>query len=327
MRFIFRTDVHLSDRGPASWKGDYTEEILDCLRQIGRLATKTEAEAVLDGGDYFHLKAPTRNPHWIVEKSAEIHKAYPCPVYSVVGNHDITHNNLETLEKQPLGVLIKTGVFRYLREQVFEEGNLRVRVVGVSYNPFLTLEELRAIKKKPGDTHLIAVVHALATEKPTGREEELYKEPVFRYADLVSREGPDLYCFGHWHKDQGITKVKNTHFVNQGAVSRGSLSRENLGRTPKVSLLEVSESGIRTQQIPLKVLPSKDAFDLERKQRLDREEQTISQFIEQMKMSVQDSSGDIDSTLEGMGDFARDVRDMAREYLEKARTSKGKGKR
>jgi DNA repair exonuclease SbcCD nuclease subunit len=327
MRFLFRTDVHLSDRGPVSWKGDYTEEILDCLKQIGQLAKKVSATAVLDGGDYFHLKAPTRNPHWIVEKSAEIHKAYPCPTYSVVGNHDITHNNLDTLEKQPLGVLLKTGVFQYLREQVFEEGGLRVRVVGVSYSPFLTLEELRAIKKKPGDTHLIAVVHALAMEKPTGKEDEIFKEPVFRYADLVSRDGPDCFCFGHYHKDQGVIRVKNVQFVNQGAVSRGSLSRENLERAPKVAILEVTGSGVQIQSVPLKVLPVEEAFDLDRKQRLDREEEVINQFIQQMKLNVtQDSSEDIDSTLSSMGDFAKDVRELAREYLERARVSRGKGK-
>ena len=325
MKFIFRTDVHLADRGPVSWKGDYTEEIFDCLRQIGHMATREEAIAVLDGGDYFHLKAPTRNPHWIVERSAEIHKSYPCPVYSVVGNHDITHNNLETLEKQPLGVLLKTGVFKPLGEQIFEEEGFRVRVVGMPYSPFRTLEELRAIKKKPGDTHLIAVVHALATEKPTGREDEIFKEPVFRYADLVYKDGPSVWMFGHWHKDQGVTRVKDTQFVNQGAVSRGSLSRDNLNRTPKVAILEITQSGIRVQQAPLTVLSSADAFDLERKQREDREEVVIDQFIEQMKLNLsQDSSEDIDSTLTNIGDFARGVRDLAREYLEKARTLKGK---
>lgn len=326
MRFLFRTDVHLSDRGPVSWKGDYTHEVLNCLVQIGHLAKKYHVSAVLDGGDYFHLKSPTRNPHWIVEKSAEIHQAYPCPTYSVVGNHDITHNNLNTLEKQPLGVLFKTGVFKYLKDQVFEEGALRVRVVGVSYSPFLTLEELLAIKKQPGDTHLIAVVHALATEKPTG--DEIFKEPVFRYADLVSREGPDVWMFGHWHKDQGVTKIKHAQFVNQGAVSRGSLSKDNLDRSPKVVILGVTESGVKVQQVPLKVLSAGDAFDLERKQRLDQEEEVINQFIQQMKLNVtHDSSEDIDSTLSSMGDFAKDVRELAQEYLERARASKGKGKR
>ena len=327
MKFVFRTDVHLSAQAPVSWSGDYTEEIFDCLDQIGRLATKEEAVAVLDGGDYFHIKAPTRTPHWLVERSAATHKSYPCPIYTVIGNHDISYNNLETLEKQPLGVLLKTGVFRQLEEETFEEGPLQVRVVGVPYSPFRTLEELQAIKKRPGDTHLIAVVHALATEKPSGTEDEIFKEPVFRYADLVSREGPDCWMFGHWHKDQGVTTIRDIKFVNLGAVSRGALSRDNLDRTPKVAVLEIDELGVEVHQVPLKVLPIEKAFDLERKQRQDREDETIDQFIEQMKLNVsQDSSGDIDSTLSGLEDFAEDIRVLAQEYLARAREST-KGRR
>jgi DNA repair exonuclease SbcCD nuclease subunit len=103
--FVFRTDTHVSDRSPASWKGDYPSEIWSNLDQIGQLALKHGAAAVLDGGDFFHVKAASKNPHALVAKSAQIHRSYPCPTFCVEGNHDISYNNLETLERQPLGVL------------------------------------------------------------------------------------------------------------------------------------------------------------------------------------------------------------------------------
>ncbi len=55
IRFIFRTDVHVSDRSPASWKGDYPAEVWANLEQVGELAREHGALAVLDGGDYFHV--------------------------------------------------------------------------------------------------------------------------------------------------------------------------------------------------------------------------------------------------------------------------------
>ena len=193
--FIFRTDVHTSDRNPVSWKADYPSEIWSSLAQVGQFARQYEVTAVLDGGDYFHIKAATRNPHTLVEKTARIHAEYPCDTWSVEGNHDIAYNNLDTVARQPIGVLYATGVFKHLREQVFEKGDVRVRVVGMPYSPFRTLEDLRAIQKQPGDTHLVAIVHALAGADPPPNVEEFFGEPVFRYEDLLSPEGPDVWCF------------------------------------------------------------------------------------------------------------------------------------
>jgi hypothetical protein len=195
LTFIFRTDVHVADRGPASWKGDYAAEIWSNLQQVGEYARTYNATAVLDGGDYFHVKAATRNPHALVEKSARIHAEYPCPTYSIEGNHDIAYNNLDSVTRQPIGVLYATGVFKHLREEVFEGAGVRVRVVGVPYSPFRTVDELRAIRKQPGDTYLIAIVHQLAGADPPPSVEDFFNEPVFRYTDLIVEGGPDVWCF------------------------------------------------------------------------------------------------------------------------------------
>jgi len=318
LSFLFRTDTHLSDNSPASWKADYTEEIWDSLTQVGELAKNFEVNAVLDGGDYFHNKAPTRNSHYLVQKTALIHAGYPCPILMVPGNHDIRYNNLETLDRQPLGTLYASKVFEQLDERVFEDGDLRVRVVGVPYNPNLTLNELMSIQKKKGDTHLIAVVHTLASLSPPASVEDFWNEPVFSYESLVSRNGPDVFMFGHWHKDQGVEVVGGKYFVNQGALSRGSLVRENLERTPKVALVEFDGSGLRVETYKLAVAPAEDVFDLEKKAVQERERQDIDQFVQRL---VSEGEVDPDQTIEDnikSLDFADDVRSEALKYLEMA---------
>src|SRR4051812_10569909 len=102
---LFRTDTHVADKSPASWKGDYPAEIWSNLEQIGQLAKTRDATAVLDGGDYFHIKTARRTSHGAIFRTAELHKGYPCPVFCVEGNHDLEHNNLASIEHQPLGVL------------------------------------------------------------------------------------------------------------------------------------------------------------------------------------------------------------------------------
>jgi len=323
MKFVFRTDVHVSDRSPVSWKGDYPAEIWSNLVQVGELAREHGAVAVLDGGDYFHVKAATRNPHSLVEKTARIHAEYPCPTYSIEGNHDIAYNNLDSVGRQPIGVLYATGVFKHLREEVFEADGFRVRVVGMPYSPFRTLADLQAIRKKPGDTHLIVLVHQLAGADPPASVEDFFNEPVFRYEDLLMEGGPDCWAFGHWHKDQGIVELDGVQFVNQGALSRGSLVRENIERTPKAALLEVTLEGVLVRPLPMKVAPPEEVYDFERKDRAEREAVEIDLFIAKLQANANFSPEEsIEANLAAL-DFSVDVRDLALEYLERARAEAG----
>lgn len=320
MRFIFRTDVHVADKNPVSWKGNYPAEVYGSLVQIGELAREHQATAVLDGGDFFHVKAANRTSHGTMVRVADIHSAYPCPTFSIEGNHDITGNNLETLEHQPLGVLYAAGIFEHLRDHTFEEDGLRVRVVGFPYSPTRTLEEIQEIRKRPGDDYLIFIVHALAGENPPAHVEEFFGEPVFRYASFVVEGGPDVVCFGHWHKDQGVVQLDGRHFVNQGATSRGALTKENTERTPKVSLIELTKEGITVTEIPLKVQPPEEVFDFERKERQEKETLVISQFVDQLQEGMQvDPSQDVEANISRLN-FAPDVRSRALSYLERARS-------
>lgn len=317
--FVFRTDTHVADKSPSSWKADYPAEIWSNLEQIGKIAKTHDAAAVLDGGDYFHIKTARRTSHGTIFRTAELHKSYPCPVLCVEGNHDLEHNNLDSIEHQPLGVLYSCGVFQHLRESVFDDGNMRVRVVGVPYDPRRTLADLRAVQKKPGDDYLVAVVHALASENPPPKVEDFFGEPVFRYADLVTQDGPDVWMFGHWHRDQGIIEIGGKRFVNQGAVSRGALTRENTARTPKVSLVEFTPARIRTEEVPLVVAPAADVFDMERKERAETEARSIDAFVQLLQADASfDPTKTMEANIHAM-DFAIEVREMALEYLAQVR--------
>lgn len=319
MNFIFRTDLHVADKGPESWKGDYVEEVFSIISQVGELAKQHQAIAVLDGGDFIHVKAPSRNSHGLIARVAEVHQQYPCPTWSIEGNHDITNNRLDSLSRQPLGVLYATNVFKHLRNQVFEQNGVRVRVVGFPFSPTRSLKDFLECQKQEGDDYLIAVVHALAGKNPPSHVEDFMGEPVFRYEEMATPNGPDVFLFGHWHTDQGIDQVGGKWFVNQGACSRGALVRENLTRQPKAALIQADKSGIKVTSQPLTVIPAEDAFDLERKTRFDEESAAINSFAQELLAQVEaEPSDDVFGVVRKLN-FATEVTHIALDYLEAAR--------
>ena len=102
IKLLWRTDVHLSDRAPVSRTDDWAETVFGKLDQVRRVAEKVGASAILDGGDFFHIKSPGRNSHALVHRTAQHHADYPCPVYCTPGNHDCVYGDYSFLPQQPL---------------------------------------------------------------------------------------------------------------------------------------------------------------------------------------------------------------------------------
>lgn len=197
---VWRTDTHLSDHTPRSRTDNWTDTVLRKLAAVGNIARNAGAHAVIDGGDFFDIKAPGRNSHALIRRAMEVHRDYPCPVYANVGNHDCVYGDYSYLPQQPLGVLYEAGTFRRLydeHEAVFTAtGPLRVpvtvRVVGVPYHGVkYDLDRLARIKKGDED-YLMVVGHLLAS--PT-QSTMFDAEDVIRYDVLDNYPDVDVWCF------------------------------------------------------------------------------------------------------------------------------------
>lgn len=320
IRLLTSSDEHVADLNPGFRKDDYRASILRKLEWQGELAAKFRAAAVLRGGDLFHVKAANKTTMRTMSAVARIHRAYSCPTYALPGNHDMSTNDPASVPSQPLGVLLASQVFQPLQEQVFVDGSMSLRVVGVEYTTDLDTDGLHELVRKRGDhTYTVAVVHALAAMAPEERIQSFFHEKIFDYRDLVFDGCPDAYVFGHYHKDQGIVDHMGVKFVNLGAISRGALTFENMERQPKVSLIRADSRGLHIEE---HVVPHEDAsqvFDLERKKRLDVERRSLDDFITMLRSNVEMSSA---STLEArkaeLERLPNDLRSLATEMLEAA---------
>jgi len=318
IRLVWRTDVHLSDKAPESRKDVWADTVFDKLDQIKRVAAKVKAAAILDGGDFFHIKAPGRNSHELVRRTLEHHADYPCPVYCTPGNHDSVYGDYAFLPQQPLGVLYASGGFRRLydeHEAVFTaDDGLKVRVVGIPYHGTrYELDRFRNIKRGDED-YLICVAHVLASLRGGSMFEG---EDIIRYSDLTDT-APDLYCFGHWHKDQGVEQIDGKTFLNIGSLTRGSLSQDEVQRQPSCAIISASrDKGLEVQVVRLRVKPAEEVFDVERRHRVETRTMEMDAFVSTLREALApDTTADLSDVIRGT-DLPDQVRERALSYLER----------
>jgi len=308
-KIITFTDVHLADKGPLSRIDDYREEILGLLQQTRDFAFENKVDVAICAGDLFHLKTPSKNSHYLVSRTIEILKSFPCPVYSIYGNHDISQDNISSLPKQPFYVCLKAKALNYLDETFFHDG--KIRIFGMDYLKDADYSDFN--RENKGERIQMCVAHVNASSK----FDDLFGEKVYQYKDLANTT-PDIFLFGHYHPDQGIEVHNNKHFINVGSLSRGSLKKDELSRIPNIGYIEIDESyNFITKKVPLKATPAHEIFDLEKKKKEDEEQVEIENFISEMKSKIfTNEIDDVEKTILNMG-FEKRITDKAMEYFEK----------
>ena len=317
---VWRTDVHLSDHTPRSRTDNWTETVLRKLASVGNIARDVNAHAVIDGGDFFDIKAPGRNSHALIQRVMAVHRDYPCPVYANVGNHDCVYGDYSYLPQQPLGVLYEAGTFRRLydeHEAVFTLPGIKVRVVGVPYHGVkYDMDRLARIKRGDED-HLVVVCHLLAS--PT-QSTMFDAEDVIRYDVLDNYPDVDVWAFGHWHKDQGIERTPGGKtVVNIGSLTRGALSQDNLDRVPSVAVMRFDRDGFTIEKLSVPHAPASDVFDLVKRDAEQIQQTMIEEFVDHLSQtfapSAQKSLTDAVRDIPGVPDS---VREKAINYIERA---------
>lgn len=230
-------DIHLSDRPPASCVDTYTDDILDMLSYVAKLEKATGADAVVWAGDVFHHKQPSRTSHATVLKLAKVAQEYVRPPLVVTGNHDITSDRLDSIAKQPLGVLYEAGVLREL-----DGWHETLPVFGVPWQQrwLAPGTSERAFDEwRTGEMDLskaLAVTHA-PIYPPTVADNVLFElVPLSGPGGLSEAMGNEgsLY-YGHIHEPHYKFEVEGVTYANMGSISRGSLHEYNLARKIQVA--------------------------------------------------------------------------------------------
>ena len=207
MKFIFTTDGHLSSKRPVA-RTEETDELyivhqLAKRKQMLDYAESIEAQAILDGGDFFQYWKMDDASNLLIKLIA-LMQSYHIEYLTNIGNHDLQYHAMENLDNSLLGLINKIGLVGI--KEIVKFGKVQVQF-------FHYGKEL--IDKTSGDYLKIAVIHENIFQKSvppymTGltAEELIQKLPNF-----------DLYLCGHNH-EQFIYPSKDKIVINGGSIMR-----------------------------------------------------------------------------------------------------------
>lgn len=233
-------DIHLAVTPP----GRRTETYLaDVQAKLDEIARADDIDGWLLIGDIFHNKRANRVPHWLVAWTWDWISTLAMPVgpshpdravIVVPGNHDLADGSIESLARQPLGVLgrhpsvvMATGI---LHDPGYPEGGYYPQVlpmpgVPVGSNDFTTV---------PGSGSVCDATYPLGLDQLDCRwvfahaPIDLVQRPWATYdaATLPLHPNTMGVIYGHQHDEPGLRSVRadGKWVIATGAVSRGAIS-------------------------------------------------------------------------------------------------------
>jgi DNA repair exonuclease SbcCD nuclease subunit len=261
-------DLHIADRPPLGRKESYQTDILMKMGEIARRCNDFDIDALIITGDVFHSKRPSQVSHRLVQILQEwCGSTITCPVYILPGNHDMGPAGLASLHEQPIGGLQHSAVL--LRDctafTLGPYGQPQVLVVPRPYNRQrdmdptyyqLTEMELEMIERMTTKSTLM-IAHGSII--PPGQD----RPYAHITADQIDLTGIDVLASGHIHENLGMHEVDNKIFVNFGAISRPSRTKDNLTRQPNICLITLTGNDPRlgvVRPVALNARPAEEVF-------------------------------------------------------------------
>ena len=250
-KVMFIGDIHLMDKQPKNRLDDYSLAIRTKLIECLTIAEERQLDAVVLLGDLFEvcevgalLRNQTLN---ILNGGPNGNKAWSFPIYICVGNHDLDSSS--NLEKTALGTLISAGCL------VKTDYSPSLGISFAHYHPSLDRDIKAGLLTT--SSAIIWVCHASISNKL-----DRFGEYTFLFEDTPLHPNTSLVISGHIHHEMKQTRSDGKRFINPGAISRYSASRDNLEKDIEILILDYTLDGEILNEEYLKLKSAKPASEV-----------------------------------------------------------------
>ena len=287
MKLIFITDTHGMASNPGSRLDIFSEAILNKMRYIGKYAEEIGASAILHGGDWLHTPDVSES---FVRELSRIVNNYPCPVYGVLGNHDIYGYNPTTFNRTSFGVAEGVGVFTRLGQEpiLIEDGEDKAAITG--QDSYFDLDKPGHITDYTSTRIIngyvnIHIVHGMLVERQ-------WPQVACTTIDDVMNGKPnsDIILTGHEHTGFGvITKYnecdRKIMFCNPGSLARVTAGTGDVRKDVRMAVITVSGSEYNVELVNLPIgiaRPAIEVLDINKLAEEKANKENLQKFITKM---------------------------------------------
>ncbi len=233
-KIIFVGDVHLKGSTPISRKDNYSETILNKLQYIWNYANTIDCTTIIFLGDIFDTVNTSLQyfSHCLTLFKKITDSGID--LYTIVGNHDLRYDSMETLPITPLGILIKSDAMKLLDSLIVDD----VFIKGCHFP-----ESPEPNTQK--DLYSILLLHR-------------FYESGFNEIPITKEEAQtldyDVCILGHDHKPYSTIMVegrdKLIKIIRPGSLARNSSDQYNRLRKPRILVMETSDKSFHYEEVP-----------------------------------------------------------------------------
>lgn len=266
---------------------------------------KQGATAIVQCGDFFHIKQPSRVSHKLVGRATALLKQSKVSWFIVPGNHDLPNGNLEQLARTPLGVLYASEAAQmpipHIDLPIWEEwgdsrGNKLARIHGAQFTYFMDRDDQsrevyypsQEIQENRGTIVFSMTVSHGTLVHGQGTFFGDYTNPRQLDFDRCA----DVTFNGHLHFGFDPELIEHDGrrltFLNPGSVMRGSLDEYNREFRPKIYLVTVDWDGnYKFETYFLKTArPADEVLDFSSKAKDASDSEKVTEYVESLGREI-----------------------------------------
>ena len=217
MSVIIVGDTHLKCSSPVSRKDEYPIAVLNKLLYLANVAPTYKCDTIIILGDVFD--SPNTSLPYLATVINTFKKICESgiKVYTIVGNHDIKNNRMDSLPTTALGILLSTD---YLK--------LAPKELSIDDTVFRCYNYPENLECKQSNDYEICIAH---------RYYEFGLDSDSLTKEDVSNLGYDAMVLGHYHVPCETEIVNGTVLYRPGSLSRSTSEPYNKTRIPRALLI------------------------------------------------------------------------------------------